>query len=171
MIVGIDPNRCMFAVNILDELTGENIAWYESRLKRKDKFENAQKWQEYILHEVDALFNRIYQECRFKPPILVVTEQQRGRVMAIMEQTLFVCAKKRHWNIVIKHPQTWKKETQLHSGGGNKKNKIEAEKRIKPMLEIFLQRNIDKKERIHDLCDARLLAESGIRKDPKTTDI
>lgn len=182
-IVGIDPQPTLLAVHVRDNFDA-TIAWFKHYFQKKCRFDNAQKWQEHIYDEtsnvlqqkipliIKAKFSYLsLQQC---VPRYVAVEQQKGRVNSIIEQTVLCLCKHAKIEVLILHPMTWKKHTNIPKTGNNKKNKEAVEKIVKPKLQEYIQTSTDlhdteqlnivdwdkTKERLHDLCDADKISEA-----------
>lgn len=182
IVVGIDPQIKLFAVNIRQG--NQIIAWFQVFLQKHCRFENAQYWQEYVWKESVYLLDRIqihlkqiFQKNDIKPN-LVVIEQQKGRCQSIIEQCLFVACLQRKWPVKIMHPMTWKTKNGFKCQYKHRANKKKAQEMVTPFLKQWMEtKNLEREpisiipegveveekdlQRTHDLCDAYLISNAG----------
>jgi hypothetical protein len=176
-IVGIDPQPTLFGVQCRNLKTGERIAWFNVYLKKKQRFENSQQWEEYVYEETKKLISvTIPKICKVQPnfeetlPRFVTVEQQKGRVCSIMECTVLCVCKELQIDLWVANPMCWKRKTGVQCTKSHHKNKKVVEEMVTPELEKFVAEKYTKEEkdsfkkekRKHDLCDADKITEAGI---------
>lgn len=169
----------------------EIVEWNNLYLRKKERFKTAFDWQLYILNECHLFSTKLikkinthFEGVHYWTPadklrgynVLFAVEQQRGRVNSIIEQSLLAAmsfedhSKSFYFNnksLYSLHPTTWKKAVKFQNQGTNKKNKDFSVTEISPCLTEYRSRvNISTKpgERIHDLCDAFLIAKGTLLK-------
>lgn len=167
--IGIDPQPSLIAVHIYDILRDRTIKWFVLMLQKKTRKNTAQEWQEYICKQSDVLLNYCidtiisYNGGNCLKHILVVVEQQRGRVNSIIEQSILASCVKNDVARQILHPLTWKKKVGINCMGSNKENKKLVENLVSPILKKYCKEtgmNICSTCRIHDMCDAYLISKA-----------
>jgi hypothetical protein len=172
-LVGIDPQTSLLAIDIRNDtyLSLRRVKWFQVLLRRKDSFQKAEDWQNYIVDqclrvvdEIEAIITtyhdtqRHYKNVVWK--VLFGVEQQRGRVKTIPETCLVTAARAKGWTIRIPHPKTWKKVIEFNKPNappiqGNKANKERAEELYGRELNAYCAKEkVIPPKVIHHLCDA-----------------
>lgn len=165
--IGIDPNLSAFAVCIM--YNKKVFRWFTVLLKKKDQMGKATDWSNYISDQCDYMYidilESIIQHSGNKTnQIFIVIEQQRGRIMSILESILLAKARSHNipnTHVLIAHPRTWKKAIYEFSTDilGNNANKKESERiELQNLKDYCHLNNIEMPIRTHDLCDAKLIA-------------
>lgn len=174
-MVGIDPQPTLFGVQCRN-MNGERIAWFNVYLKKKQRFENSQQWEEYVYDETKKLITVTIPKLCTKPgmvevnPRFVTVEQQKGRVCSIMECTVLCVCKELGIDLWVANPMCWKRKTGVQCTKSHHKNKKVVEEMVTPELEKFVAEkyskeekdNFKKEKRKHDLCDADKITEAGM---------
>jgi len=136
------------------------IYWVKHKLKLKTTFNKAEDWQRYVINETRNVFDKLSKHIskyNYKT-VFISVEQQRGRVNSLIEQTLFTVSMSHNYETHSTGPMLWKSLINMKRLGSNTNNKIEAKTLVLPIYEQWVQCKIDKKFRVHDLCDAYLIA-------------
>lgn len=171
-ILGIDPQPALFGIQCRDLKTGEKKAWFNIYLKKKSRFENSQKWQEYIYEEAKKMISVVVPKaCKTDDlPTFLVIEQQKGRVCSCIEMAVVCVCKELGIDFWVANPMCWKRKTGVECTKSHYGNKKAVEKLVKPDLDKYMAENYTKEEiqvvkkakRIHDLCDADKITEAGL---------
>ena len=159
--IGIDPQPDNISVCVLtfdSEYKSHVLMWKKKILQRKDSFSKAALWQAYIVDESYSLFWDIDTLRKSGYGINVCVEQQRGRVNSLMEQTLFTIGRMFKFNMSLINASQCKKLVNMGQAGNNYRNKLLVTNEISHILYKHDDKYKNKSHRIHDLCDAYLIA-------------
>jgi hypothetical protein len=179
-LVGIDPQTSLLAIDIKDDDRDRRVKWYQVLLRRKDSFQKAEDWQNYVVEQCIRTVNEIesiiqlYHRTTYtgrsstRPyRVFFAVEQQRGRVKTIPETCLVTAARMKKWTIRIPHPKTWKKTIDFNKPDpnqsvvplqGNKANKVRAQELYEKELRAYcMKEKLTPPKVIHHLCDAACL--------------
>lgn len=169
--IGIDPNMSLIAVSVLSE-NEEVISWFTLVMQKKEHLGKASEWSNYIYEQLSQLFDDLEQLFiniqTKKDDVYIYIEMQRGRVMSIIETTLLNMAKNKGFSSTyIIAPKTWKSILPQYNNSirGHYDHKKEAERlEINTLIDYCKKFNIPmpSDKRIHDLCDACLIARYGL---------
>jgi hypothetical protein len=156
IIVGIDPQPSLLAVHVREGFRTHQ--WFVINFRKKSSFNPVQKWQEYIATNCVDMINKLYKDFNDrKDKILVVIEQQRGRVNALIEHSLLMACMQLNISRLVVHPNTWKKSVKLNSGPGNKTNKQTSVQLVEKETGKSLGEG-----RVHDKADAYCISKCGL---------
>lgn len=156
LYVGIDPQEKLMGIHAIDG--NDNIfIWEAFWFRKKTTYKQVQGWQEYIWTSVYNYLGEIKEKYKNTHQIYVGIEQQRGRVASMIEQSLLCACMCHGLPRILMHPNTWKKTIDFCSEKGNAANKKRSIELCLPLIKLsyphFLQM-----ERMHDICDARLIS-------------
>ncbi len=160
LLVGIDPQTSLIAVQIKDLKLNKKVNWFQVLLKRKDSFPKAEEWQLYVVDqsirtvkEIKFQIERYLNDRTATYTVFFAVEQQRGRVKTIPETCLVTAARSQGWRIRIPHPKTWKKAIGFYNEPGipttnttspdlKKKNKPKGHKQNKEQSQLIYEKEL-----------------------------
>lgn len=163
--VGIDPQPNNISVCVLkanlpsDTREPDPEDWFMVVLMQRAVFPSAEDWQKYIWKQCTEICKGLVKKY---PKCHVYVEQQRGRINSMIEQSLLGACMTNNLEVTTVHPKRWKSDHNFEKGT-NANHKNQAEYKIKPSLEKYCRKyGKPLPIRVHDLCDAYLISESGL---------
>jgi hypothetical protein len=160
--VGVDPQQNNVSVCVLNDV-GEPVYWQQVVMQLRKTFPSASDWQEMVIRVVASLLRDV---SFLGDDTKVYVEQQRGRLNSIVEQTVLCTFKRLYDECKTVHPRKWRKSHGFFKRGvSNADNKKASKANVRDVLKAYGNKcggNVMEanSERIHDLCDAYLIARS-----------
>ena len=160
--LGVDPQPTCLGICVKEYGKDEPIVWRVEYFKRKSLFKKSEDWQKYLHKKCKIILIQIIEhELGGSKDLVLVIEQQRGRVNSLVENTLCCigCDMVGMDGVRLVHPNTWRKTLPVdHEKGecghySNKKSTIRLTKQNDLLRPIVESRKLSTL-RLADMCDA-----------------